>query len=48
MQYLELLSESPVFRGTKLEIIEKIMEGITWQVKRYNKGEMVALAGEEC
>lgn len=48
MQYSELLSRSPLFRGVTPERTEKIMESITWQVKRYDRGEMVAQAGDEC
>jgi CRP/FNR family transcriptional regulator, dissimilatory nitrate respiration regulator len=47
MIYAQLLSTSPVFLHTSPERITEIMEKITWQVKRYSKGEMVALAGEE-
>ncbi|MFO7722028.1 MAG: Crp/Fnr family transcriptional regulator [Bacteroidales bacterium] len=47
MQYAELLALSPVFRQTTPERIVEIMHNITWQVRRYSKGEMVAVAGEE-
>ncbi len=48
MEYSELLSKGPVFRNIKPDQISVIMEKITWQVRRYRKGELIALAGEEC
>ncbi len=48
IQYTEILSKSPVFHNTSPERIGEMLDRITWQVKRYAKGEMVALAGEEC
>lgn len=48
MQYAALLSQSPVFKNTSPDRIGTIFETITWQVKRFRKGEMVAQSGEEC
>ena len=48
MQYSGILSGSPLFRNVTPERIEKVMEAITWQVRRFNREEMVAQAGEEC
>lgn len=48
MQYLDILSQSPVFKNTNPSRIEEIMEKITWQTRRYNKGEMVAQADDPC
>jgi CRP/FNR family transcriptional regulator, dissimilatory nitrate respiration regulator len=48
MQFSSLLSRSPVFKNTTPEKITSIMSRITWQIKRFRKGEMVALAGEVC
>jgi CRP/FNR family transcriptional regulator, dissimilatory nitrate respiration regulator len=48
MQYAELLSKSPVFRNTTPARVEELMQKITWQTRRYNKGEMVAQAEDPC
>jgi len=48
MLYAEILSKSPVFRNTTPSRIEELMQKITWQTRRYSRGEMVAQADDPC
>lgn len=48
MPYAEILTQCPVFKGLPHNRIREILESVTSRVIRFNKGEMIAQAGEEC
>ncbi len=48
MTYAETLTRCPVFKGVSSHRIHEILDGVTWQTRRYSKGAMIAQAGEEC
>jgi len=48
MLNFELLVKSPVFMGLKPDQLENIMDGIHFQVRRYEKNEQVVYAGDPC
>ena len=43
----QLISQCPVFRGTPEDIMEKLLGKIHFQVRKFQKGEVMALAGDE-
>jgi CRP-like cAMP-binding protein len=43
-----LLSASPLFRGIAPDDIENLLRGITFQVKNYQRGQVIASRDEEC
>lgn len=45
---LDLLSHSPVFMGLSVKQLAAIMESIHFQVKKFEKNELVVHAGDEC
>ena len=44
----ELLSHSPVFMGITADRLESILNDIHFQVKSFNKNELVVQSGDEC
>ncbi len=48
MSYLEILSETIVFRSLSMEEIEVILENSVFQYKRYKKDEIIAQSGAPC
>ena len=44
----EILCQSPVFRGISSEGLNELFQQIHYQVKAYEKGEIVVMAGETC
>ncbi len=45
---LEILCQSPVFRGLSPEGVQTSLNGIHFQVKTYQKGEVIVMGGEIC
>lgn len=48
MIQLEILCQSPVFRGISPEGLSELFQQIHYQVKSYRKGELVVNSGEIC
>lgn len=48
MANFEILMQSPVFRGIQQERLEQLFQGIHFQVKKFNKGDLIVSAGEVC
>lgn len=48
MNYPAIINKNPIFSKTSEEKLTELFRRITWQIKRYKKGEMIAQAGEEC
>jgi CRP/FNR family transcriptional regulator, dissimilatory nitrate respiration regulator len=46
MMNYKLLAQCPVFKGIPENESKKLLNGIHFQVKNYNKGDVVAIAGE--
>nr|MBD3620975.1 cyclic nucleotide-binding domain-containing protein [Sunxiuqinia sp.] len=44
----ELLAKSPVFMGISAERLSEIMQQVHYQVKGFQKNELVVHAGDEC
>lgn len=44
----DLLSKSPVFRGIKAEEIPILLNNVNYKIKRYQKGEVIALRDDPC
>lgn len=44
----EILCQSPVFRGISLEELNELFQQIHYQVKSYQKGELIVNSGEIC
>ena len=42
----EVLMRSPLFRGLGAEQIEALMDGITYQIKSFGRGEIIAYSGD--
>ena len=42
----EVLMESPLFRGLRADQIEALMDGITFQIKSFDRGEIIAYSGD--
>ena len=47
-KHVEQLSVSPLFKDLNLKDIENILEKIPYEIKKYNKGEVIAIEGENC
>jgi CRP-like cAMP-binding protein len=45
---MEILSKCPLFKGIDYKGISQLLEKIPFQVKKYEKGNMIAQSGEEC
>jgi len=45
---LNILLRSPLFVGVKSEEIETIFDGVPFQVRSYNKGQVIALRESKC
>ena len=43
-----ILSKSPLFQGLSHDEIKELLAQITWQTRRFNKDELIAMNGEEC
>lgn len=48
MLNFDLLSRSPVFRGLSPDQLSLLMEGVHYQVRHFEKNELVVHAGDEC
>jgi CRP-like cAMP-binding protein len=46
MMDLKLMGQCPVFRGIKEQEIQQLLQEIHFQIKKYKKGDIVAIAGE--
>lgn len=44
----ELLAKSPVFMGLSPDRIQQILEDIHFQIRRFDKNELVVQSGDEC
>lgn len=44
----DILAQSPVFMGLSPEVLESLMENIHYQLKSYEKNDLVMTAGETC
>ncbi len=45
---MELLTKCPLFKGIDYEKISQLLERIQYQVKKYEKDNMIAQSGDEC
>ena len=46
--YAKQLSKSPLFKNMDLEDIINILEEIPYEIEVYNKGEIIAIEGDDC
>ncbi|WP_462318195.1 Crp/Fnr family transcriptional regulator [Marinilabilia sp.] len=44
----EVLAKSPLFSGLKTEQVKELLGGVTWQMKNFNQGDLIASGGDEC
>ncbi len=47
-KYAEQLLESPLFKNMVLEDIIKTLDKVPYEIKTYNKGEIIAIEGDDC
>ncbi|TRX70471.1 Crp/Fnr family transcriptional regulator [Carboxylicivirga sp. M1479] len=45
---MEVLAKCPLFKGIDNEGISQLLNEIPYQIKKYEKGHMIAQSGEEC
>jgi len=45
---MEVLARCPLFKGIDYEGISQLLEKIPYQIKKYEKGHMIAQSGDEC
>ncbi|MCU4173519.1 Crp/Fnr family transcriptional regulator [Carboxylicivirga sp. N1Y90] len=45
---MEILSKCPLFKGINNEELSFLLKDIHYQIKKYQKGQMIAQAGDEC
>ncbi|MCU4164572.1 Crp/Fnr family transcriptional regulator [Carboxylicivirga caseinilyticus] len=45
---MDLLYKCPLFKGVNPDDLDKYLESIHYQIKKYNKDQIIAQAGEEC
>lgn len=48
MPNFEILSQSPIFKGIELDILQELINGTHYQLKKYSKDELIVSAGEPC
>ncbi|MBK3517828.1 Crp/Fnr family transcriptional regulator [Carboxylicivirga marina] len=45
---MEILTKCPLFKGIDYKGVSQLLEEIPYQVKKYEKGNMIAQSGDEC
>lgn len=45
---MEILSKCPLFKGINNEELSFLLKDIHYQIKKYQKGQMIAQAGDDC